>query len=520
MHDDAQACATAVRSRDPRFDGWFYTGVVSTGIYCRPSCPAMTPLRRNMRFYPSAAAAQRAGFRACKRCRPDATPGSPQWRSRADVVARAMRLIGDGVVDTEGVPGLATRLGYSARQIERLVTAELGAGPLALARAQRAQTARLLIETTDLAMAEVAFAAGFASIRSFNDTVRAVFAVPPRALRERRRVRLDQLHPGEAAEPLSAHRIVLRLPHRAPLHADSLFGHLAATLVPGVECWNNGGLERTLRLPHAPGRVHLSPARGHIRATLSLLDLRDLTSAIHRCRSLLDLDADPVAVDTHLGQDGALRALVGNRPGVRLPGTVDPAEMAIRVVLGQQISTKAASTLAGRIVTLAGEPVPEALVGKHADAAVPARLFPTAAALVEQPAEHYPGMPPARLRTLLTLAAALASGELRLGPDVSWVQARQALHDIPGVGPWTVEMIALRGLGDPDAFPATDLAVRASAARHGLPGEARALLQRSAPWRPWRAYVTQSLWAASGHAAASMPTTPPTHLHTPTPEDR
>lgn len=477
----------------------------------------MTPLRRNMRFYPSAAAAQRAGFRACKRCRPDATPGSPQWRSRTDVVARAMRLIGDGVVDTEGVQGLATRLGYSSRQIERLVTAELGAGPLALARAQRAQTARLLIETTELPMADVAFAAGFTSIRSFNDTVRAVFAVPPRVLRERRRARVGRSDLAGAAEPRSAHRIVLRLPHRAPLHADSLFGHLAATAVPGVERWHDGGLERTLRLPHAPGRVHLSPAAGHIAATLSLLDLRDLTSAIHRCRSLLDLDADPVAVDTHLGQDPGLRDLVRARPGVRLPGTVDPAEMAIRVVLGQQISTKAAATLAGRIVALVGEPVPEGLTEKHADHAAPTQLFPTAAALAGHPAEDYPSMPPARLRTLLTLAGALAGGELALGPDVSWALARQTLHDIPGVGPWTVEMIALRGLGDPDAFPATDLAVRAAAARHGLPGEARALLQRSAPWRPWRAYVTQTLWAASGHAAATMP---PPRPSTPTPEDR
>lgn len=502
MHDDAQACATAVRSRDPRFDGWFYTGVVTTGIYCRPSCPAMTPLARNMRFYPSAAAAQRAGFRACKRCRPDASPGSPQWHVRADVVARAMRLIADGVVDVEGVQGLATRLGYSTRQIERLVTAELGAGPLALARAQRAHTARLLIETTDLSMAQIAFAAGFASIRSFNDTVRAVFAVPPGALRARGR------RQGGAAPAGSGHRIVLRLPHRTPLHADSLFGHLAATLVPGVECWHDSGLERTLRLTHAAGRVHLRPATDHIRATLTLVDLRDLTTAIHRCRELLDLDADPEAIDHHLAQDPDLRDVVRSRPGVRLPGTVDPAEMAIRVVLGQQISTKAAATLTGRIVALVGQPVPDGLRGgAHGTCD---RLFPTAAALAALPAGHYPGMPPARLRTLLTLAEALAGGRLRLGPDTAWADTRAALHDIPGIGPWSVEMIALRGLGDPDAFPASDLAVRATAAAHGLPGEARALLARSAPWRPWRSYVTQTLWAASGHAAATMPPTTPT----------
>ncbi len=503
MHDDPQACATAVRSRDPRFDGWFYTGVVTTGIYCRPSCPAMTPLRRNMRFYPSAAAAQRDGFRACKRCRPDATPGSPQWHVRADVVARAMRLIADGVVDLEGVQGLATRLGYSTRQIERLVTAELGAGPLALARAQRAQTARLLIETTDLSMSQIAFAAGFASIRSFNDTVRAVFAVPPGALRARG----QGATPGAADPAGSGHRIVLRLPHRTPLHADSLFGHFAATLVPGVEQWHDSGLERTLALTHAPGRVHLRPAADYIRATLTLVDLRDLTTAIHRCRALLDLDADPEAVDHHLAQDPALRDLVRSRPGVRLPGTVDPAEMAIRVVLGQQISTKAAATLTGRIVALVGEAVPDELL--RTAGATPDRLFPTAAALAAHPAGDYPGMPPTRLRTLLTLAEALAGGQLRLGPDTSWVDTRVALHGIPGIGPWSVEMIALRGLGDPDAFPASDLAVRASAAAHDLPGEARELLARSAPWRPWRSYVTQTLWAASGHAAATMPAPAP-----------
>ncbi|MCE0485795.1 AlkA N-terminal domain-containing protein [Ornithinimicrobium sediminis] len=498
MHTDHEACAAAVRSRDPRFDGWFYTAVVTTGIYCRPSCPAMTPHTRNMRFYPSAAAAQGAGFRACKRCRPDATPGSPQWHTRGDLVARAMRLIADGVVDSEGVEGLARRLGYSPRQVERLVTAELGAGPLALARAQRAQTARTLIETTALPMADVAFAAGFSSIRSFNDTVQAVFATTPSALRGHGRAR----RPGAG----TAHRLTVRLPHRSPLHADSLFGHLAATLVPHVERWHDGGLERTLRLPHAPGRVHLRPAEGHVLAALTLLDLRDLTAAIHRCRRLLDLDADPVAVDTHLAADPVLAPLVGARPGVRIPGTVDPAEMALRVVLGQQISTRAASTLAGRIVQRVGDPLPPAL----REGEGPDHLFPEPAALAGHPTEDLPGMPPARLRTLLTLAAALGDGSLRLGPDTPWSEARAALHDIPGIGPWTAEMVALRGLGDPDAFPATDLAVRATAVAHGLPGDVRALVARSAAWRPWRSYVTQTLWASSGHAAARTPDpTPP-----------
>jgi len=226
VHDDPDRCYLAVQSRDARFDGWFVTAVTSTGIYCRPSCPARTPLRRNVRFLPTAAAAQRAGFRACKRCRPDATPGSPQWDVRADVVARAMRLIADGVIDRAGVPGLADELGYSVRQVERLLVTEVGAGPVALARAQRAQTARVLIETTGLPMTEVAFAAGFASIRQFNDTVRDVFGVSPTELRARRSAPRGAPTTGT---------VVVRLPFRLPFRPDNLFGHLAATAVPGVE---------------------------------------------------------------------------------------------------------------------------------------------------------------------------------------------------------------------------------------------------------------------------------------------
>src|SRR6516164_9167937 len=247
--DDEQRYQAAI-SKDARFDGVFFIAVTSTGIYCRPSCPAITPKRENMRFYPSAAAAQQGGFRACKRCRPDASPGSPEWDMRADLVARAMRLIADGVMGDGGVPALARRLGYSVRQVERQLLAELGAGPLALARAQRAQTARLLIETTSLPMGDVAFAAGFASIRTFNDTVREVFALSPTELRRR----AGRGHPPAAPGILS-----LRLPFRSPLGPDNLFGHLAATAVPGVEEWRDGAYRRTLRLPHGPGVVALAP---------------------------------------------------------------------------------------------------------------------------------------------------------------------------------------------------------------------------------------------------------------------
>src|SRR6476646_10694056 len=346
VHEDFERCLRAVQAKDARFDGWFFTAVVTTGIYCRPSCPA-TPKASNLRFYPSAAAAQAAGFRACKRCRPDASPGSPEWDVRSDLVARAVRLIADGVVDREGVPGLSARLGYSRRQLERLLFAELGAGPLGLARAQRAQTARLLVETTDLPLADVALAAGFGSVRQFNDVVREVFATTPGDLRSRAR-RSDAAPPGT---------IVLRLPFRKPLWPDNLFGHLVATAVPGVEEWRDGAYRRTLRLPHGTGVVALSPAGAHVACRLALTDLRDLSVAIARCRRLLDLDADPEAVDAQLSEDPVLAPLVAKAPGRRVPRTVDEQELALRAVLGQQVSTRAARTHAARLVTALGEPV-------------------------------------------------------------------------------------------------------------------------------------------------------------------
>lgn len=315
MHTDTERCVRAVQSKDARFDGWFFTAVLTTRIYCRPSCPAVPPKVENMTFLPSAAACQQAGFRACKRCRPDTSPGSPEWNARADAVARAMRLIQDGVVDREGVPGLATRLGYSTRQVERQLNAELGAGPLALARAQRAQTARLLIETSELPMGDVAFAAGFSSIRTFNDTVREVFALSPSELRERA-VKAGR---GRNAPPRIPGTISLRLPFRAPLNPDNLFGHLAATAVPGVEEWRDGAYRRTLRLPYGTGVVALTPQPDHIGCRLALTDLRDLTIAISRCRWMLDLDADPEAVDEQLRSDPLLAPSWTRPPGAGYP---------------------------------------------------------------------------------------------------------------------------------------------------------------------------------------------------------
>jgi AraC family transcriptional regulator of adaptative response / DNA-3-methyladenine glycosylase II len=488
----------AVQSKDARFDGWFFTAVRTTRIYCRPSCPAVPPKPENMIFYPSAAAAQHAGFRACKRCRPDASPGSPEWNARADLVARAMRLIADGVIDTDGVPGLARRLGYSVRQLERQLTAELGAGPLALARAQRAQTARLLIETTALPMGDIAFAAGFASIRTFNDTVREVFALSPSDLRTRAGRERPPAAPGvPRAAVASAAQLSLRLPFRAPLFPDNLFGHLVATAVPGVEEWRDGAYRRTLHLPHGPGVVSLRPMADHIGCQLSLGDLRDLAIAISRCRRLLDLDADPVAVGDLLRADEVLTPLVDKAPGRRVPRTVDADEFAVRAVLGQQVSTAAARTHAGRLAAAHGEPVEDPAGGLS-------RLFPDAATLAAADPDSL-ALPRSRRESFAALASALADGRIDLGAGGDWQEARLRLAALPGIGPWTVETIAMRGLGDPDAFPATDLGVRAAAADLGLPPAPAALTDRSARWRPWRSYAVQYLWATSDHAINYLP---------------
>ncbi len=462
----------------------------------------MTPKRENVRFYPSAAAAQQAGFRACKRCRPDAAPGSPEWDGRADVVARAMRLIGDGVVDREGVPGLASRLGYSVRQLQRMLLAELGAGPIAIARAQRAQTARILIETTALSMTEIAFASGFSSVRQFNDTIRAVFATVPTELRRRAsRRNADEVfhrdsHTGQVSLSLADARgaVLLRLPFRKPLCPDNLFGHLAATAVPGVEEVRDGAYRRTLRLPHGPGIIELTPTPEHVVCRARLSDLRDLTTAIARCRWLLDLDADPIAVDELLSEDPELGPVVARGAGRRVPRCVDGAELAIRAVLGQQVSTVAARTHAARIVARHGEPVSDPHGGLT-------HLFPAPEAL-----EHVRlAMPATRTRTLAALIDALRSERLSLDPGCDRAEAISALSQLPGFGPWTTQVIAMRALGDPDAFPVADLGVRRAAELLGLPASPGALTARAERWRPWRAYAVQYLWSATPHPINHWP---------------
>jgi AraC family transcriptional regulator of adaptative response / DNA-3-methyladenine glycosylase II len=493
VHEDFERCYRAVQSKDARFDGWFVTSVLTTRIYCRPSCPVRPPFARNVRFYPTAAAAQRAGFRACKRCRPDASPGSPEWNVRGDVVARTMRLIADGTVDREGVGGLAAHLGYTTRQLERLLQAEVGAGPLALARAQRAQTARVLIETTQLPFGDVAFAAGFSSIRQFNDTIRLVFESTPTVLRKRAAVRFGSLKSGAA----SPGTVCLRLPVRTPFAYEGAFGHLAAGAVPGCEEIRDGAYRRSLRLPSGGGVVTLTPAVDHVRCLLVLDDFRDLATAIARCRRLLDLDADPEAVVDALSRDSDLCPVVAKAPGQRIPRTIDEAELAVRAVLGQQVSTKAARTHAARLVTAYGRPISD-------PAGALTHTFPSVEELAEIDPVHL-AVPKARQRTLSALLAGLADGTVVLDSGSDWNSARKQLLALPGIGPWTAEVIAMRGLGDPDAFPASDLGLRMAAKQLGLPTDERTLLEHSSRWRPWRSYAVQHLWTTLEHPVNHWP---------------
>jgi AraC family transcriptional regulator of adaptative response / DNA-3-methyladenine glycosylase II len=511
--DDPDRCYQAAHSKDARFDGVFFIGVTSTGIYCRPSCPARTPKRENVRFYATAASAQQAGFRACLRCRPDATPGSPEWNMRADVVARAMRLIRDGIVDREGVDGLARRLGYSVRQLNRVITAEVGTGPLAIARAQRSQTARILLETTSLPVAHVAFAAGFSSVRQCNETVRQIFADTPRGLRAR--VSKAALrHRCEGPEGGRTQSVRLRLPCRRPFSPDSVLGFLGSRAVPGIEERDGTTYRRSMRLPHGYAVVHLTAtatatATDHgdggpafVDADLHLSDLRDLTTAVSRCRQLLDLDADPVAVLEALGSDPLLGPLVRAEPGRRVPGAVEGFELAVRAVIGQQVSVSGARTVAGRLVQLAGDVIPDPIGGIT-------HLFPSPDALIALAGRNPVAfaMPGSRRRALVVLADAVGSGTVTIDPGTDPAELRAALVRLPGVGPWTAEYVAMRALRDPDAFMPTDLGIRRAARALGQPDDPAGLTALTDGWRPWRSYAMVHLWAVppTGPPSTGLP---------------
>jgi AraC family transcriptional regulator of adaptative response / DNA-3-methyladenine glycosylase II len=482
----------AMQARDARFDGQFITGVHSTGIYCRPSCPAVAPKPSNVSFYRTAAAAHEAGLRACKRCLPDAVPGSPEWDLDDDLAARAMRLIADGVVEREGVPGLAARLGYTPRHLTRVLTAELGAGPLALARAHRAQTARALLTSTTLPVADIAFASGFGSVRQFNDTVRAVYERSPLELRAAARARggrgrADVAAPSPGPTPAAeAGAVRLRLPARAPFDAAGVFAWLATRALDGVEVASSDSYERTLALPGGPALVRLATAAEGpgIEVDARLASLADLPPLVARVRRLFDLDADAVAIDEALSADPALAASVATAPGMRLPGCLDPHELVFRALIGQQVSVAAARTALGRLA---------AALGERVELDGPRVLFPPAEAIAANGAEVLRG-PAARIRTIVDVASRLASGELVVAPERERHELQADLLAVPGIGPWTAGYLAMRVTRAPDVLLVSDLALRNGAARLGLPDDTRDLERYGARWAPWRSYASMHLW--------------------------
>lgn len=474
---DQEQCYRAVKARDARFDGVFFTGVHTTGIYCRPSCPASTPKRANVSFYRTAAAAQEARLRACRRCRPDASPGSPEWDVRADTVGRAMQMIRDGAVERDGVGGLAARLGYSGRHVTRMLRAEVGAGPLALARSERAHTARILIETTPMPMSDIAYAAGFSSIRQFNDSIRQVYAMTPSQMRGAGRGR-------------RAGRIALRLAVRRPFDRAGLLAFLARRAIAGVESVEGDTYARVLGLPNGPGVVVLSLHDDHVDCELELTNLADTAMAVGRCRQLLDLDADPVAIGDVLGADRVLGPYVASAPGLRLPGQADGFEVAVRAVVGQQVSVARASKLLGDYAQAWGVPVGLELAATHGLT----HVFVNASTMAEAQTIDL-RMPRARGRALIAIAQAVADGKLDLDPGADRNAARADLLAIPGIGPWTADYILMRALSDPDVMLETDLFIRRTLDALGVTSE------QTQSWRPWRSYAAMHLWRASAQLA-------------------
>ncbi|GII03542.1 DNA-3-methyladenine glycosylase 2 family protein [Planobispora takensis] len=514
---DFDSCYRAVAARDARFDGRFYTAVTSTGIYCRPICPARTPASRNVRFYRHAASAEAAGFRPCKRCRPELSPGDPGWDHRGDLIGRALRLIEEGVADDTGVTGLARRLHITERHLHRLFTAELGAGPLAVARTKRLLLAKQLLTETGLPITDVAFAAGFGSVRQFNATMKETYGFTPGELR------------ATAGRAVTGDALALRLHRREPYDAESLMRFLSARAITGLERVDGpgspasgsasadgtagpgdgaadpdgtssayGGRAGHWRYSRAVpgGLVTLTAFPDHIRLEVGLADTRHLARVVSRCRRLFDLDADPGAISSALGET-ALGPLVEARPGLRVPGAFDGFELAVRAVVGQQVSVAGARTLLGRIVARAGRPavpVTDDSARDEPSSSGLTRLFPTAGDLLEADLDGL-GLTGRRAATLKALAEAVTGGELDLDGAQEPAEAVARLLEVPGVGPWTAGYIALRALRDPDAWPDGDLGLRRAMACLGIPDDH---VER---WRPWRAYAALQLWMAPASMA-------------------
>jgi len=468
--------------------------VRTTGIYCRPSCPARTPKPANVQFFTTSAAAHRAGFRACRRCLPEATPGSPEWSLRQDTAGRAMRLIGEGIIERDGVAGLARRLGYSPRQLNRTLTDELGAGPLALARAQRAQNARQLIVSTTMSMADIAFAAGFSSIRQFNDTIAEVYGLTPT------RVRAASRRDTRETSGQQPGVITVQLAHRAPLDVHGLTSWFHARAITGLETVTADTYTRTLRTGSAPAIAEISYRPPALSARLWLEALSDLPRALAALRRLFDLDADPLAVDSSLASEPRLAHRVEAIPGIRIPGTVNATEILTRAILGQQVTVASARRQLDRLVAELGEPLHETFGGPAGY-----RLFPRA----ETIAEHAPALvrgPRRRTQTLQRACAAIANGHL--GMDVSRTREdlTHELTALPGIGPWTADYVALRFLGHPDVLVSKDVAIRRGARQLGFSDTT--LSDETQRLSPWRSYVSMHLWRASAGPSTGPSTGP------------
>jgi AraC family transcriptional regulator of adaptative response / DNA-3-methyladenine glycosylase II len=482
---DRETCYRALQSRDARFDGVIFVGVSSTGIYCRPVCPARTPQFKHCRFFASAAGAQEAGFRPCLRCRPETAPEMAVWRGTSNTVSRALGLISEGALDGRGrgVDKLAERLGVGERQLRRLFLQHLGASPISVAQTRRVLFAKQLIHETRMSMTQIAMASGFSSVRRFNETFQVLFRRPPSALRRK------------GAEALAGKEVTLRLRYRPPYDWTSMLSFLSARAIAGVEVVENDRYFRSIEMSGRAGSIDVSHEPDHQCLSVRILvsNVRMLPAVVFRVRRLFDLGADIETIGAHLAADAMLAPLVARRPGLRAPGGWDGFELAIRAVLGQQISVAAARGYAGQLVERHGRPVASAF-------RIHPRLthaFPQPERLAEGPAGI--AMPASRLKTIKAVAqAALADANLfRPAGDVDATVSR--LLEIPGVGPWTAHYIALRASRETDAFPATDVGLlRGAAALLGEKIAAADLLKRAEAWRPWRAYAAQHLWSADG----------------------
>lgn len=475
-------CFRALKTRDPSLDGRIFVGVTSTGIYCRPICPARTPKEANCRFYPSAAAAQEAGFRPCLRCRPEISPDAAAWRGTSNTVSRALALIGEGLLDGErGVEALADRLGVGERQLRRLFDQHLGAPPVAVAQTRRVLFAKQLIQDTQLSMTDVASASGFGSVRRFNDAFRKLYRRSPSELRRRR------------AGAIGA--VTLKLGFRGPYDWDAMIAFLGARAIAGVELVEPRRYRRTIQIGGETGSIEVVPGARFLTATIRFPKVSALLGIVARLRRLFDLDADVASIGAHLAGDEALAPLVSKRPGLRTPGCWDGFELAIRAILGQQVTVGAARALAGKLVERAGvTAAPE----RSGDVRL-CKVFPTPSRVIAADLSSMP-MPRARIAALKALAQAAQSDPRLLDPTGTFDEALERLLALPGFGPWTAQYWALRALRDSDAFPAADVALLRSpvVAREGKRPTPKALLERAEAWRPWRAYAAQHLWTADG----------------------